>query len=350
MTDIGTSQYWNDRYMEGGNSGFGSYGRLADFKAETLNGFIAAHGISSMAELGCGDGNQLGLVRVGRYSGYDISPKAVEICADKYRHDPTKSFHVYDPLGPPLAQTEQAELAVSLDVVYHLLEDDTYEAYMRDLFRLAGRFVAVYSNNTEKTEDYSQHIRCHKFTGWVERNLTEWVLCGYVPNPYPPDPIAALETSSADFYFFSRGEAVAPKYSCLFEGLKGAGAPGSSFHATVMFTAARQSIADGDLRKAAFSMRLAAGDPGARVLALANLGALLAAQGQHREAEDALKAALARDPRHKNARTNIAILYLRLQRWEDLNPYCPELREMRVTRPDVDRQWPQLVENVRNLQ
>jgi hypothetical protein len=33
----GTQSYWEERYANGGNSGQGSAGQLADFKAEILN-------------------------------------------------------------------------------------------------------------------------------------------------------------------------------------------------------------------------------------------------------------------------------------------------------------------------
>src|SRR5579859_8234848 len=57
----GSSTYWEERYRAGGNSGAGSYGRLAEFKAEVLNGFVHSRGIRSVVEFGCGDGAQLAL-------------------------------------------------------------------------------------------------------------------------------------------------------------------------------------------------------------------------------------------------------------------------------------------------
>ena len=33
----GSEKYWEKRYIAGGNSGAGSYGKLAEFKAEVLN-------------------------------------------------------------------------------------------------------------------------------------------------------------------------------------------------------------------------------------------------------------------------------------------------------------------------
>ena len=42
-----SAQYWRDRYRAGGNSGAGSYGRLAGFKAEIVNAFVREHDIAS---------------------------------------------------------------------------------------------------------------------------------------------------------------------------------------------------------------------------------------------------------------------------------------------------------------
>ena len=62
----GTINYWEDRYRTGHDSGAGSSGRLAAFKAEFLNGLVADHNVSSVIEFGCGDGRQLALAEYPR--------------------------------------------------------------------------------------------------------------------------------------------------------------------------------------------------------------------------------------------------------------------------------------------
>ncbi|MGD9858413.1 MAG: hypothetical protein AB7U20_26025 [Planctomycetaceae bacterium] len=57
----GSSDYWVRRYRKGRNSGGGSYGRLAEFKAQVLNDLVREHRIQTVIEFGCGDGNQLAL-------------------------------------------------------------------------------------------------------------------------------------------------------------------------------------------------------------------------------------------------------------------------------------------------
>jgi SAM-dependent methyltransferase len=76
----GSKKYWDNRYCQGGHSGAGSYGQLAEFKADVLNKFVLENDIQSVIEFGCGDGNQLSLAKYPHYIGIDVSPKAIEIC------------------------------------------------------------------------------------------------------------------------------------------------------------------------------------------------------------------------------------------------------------------------------
>ena len=142
----GSGDYWEARYAAGGNSGDGSYGRLARFKAEFLNQFVREHGIQSVLELGCGDGSQLALANYPSYLGIDLSATAVQQCRQRFAADATKEFVVHDPLRTP-SLGRSAQLALSLDVVYHLVEDDVFEAYMRCLFGAATEHVVMYASN-----------------------------------------------------------------------------------------------------------------------------------------------------------------------------------------------------------
>lgn len=76
----GSLAYWENRYSAGGTSGSGSYDQLAVYKAQVINGFVDAHAVTGVLELGCGDGNQLKLARYPRYLGLDVSNSAIERC------------------------------------------------------------------------------------------------------------------------------------------------------------------------------------------------------------------------------------------------------------------------------
>lgn len=89
----GSAEYWEKRYEMGGNSGAGSYNRLAIFKADVVNSFVKNYDIDVIIEWGCGDGNQLRLAQYPQYVGIDVSPKAVEICRKLFNKDKTKRFY-----------------------------------------------------------------------------------------------------------------------------------------------------------------------------------------------------------------------------------------------------------------
>jgi hypothetical protein len=191
-------EYWNRRYETGGDSGVGSYGRLAEFKAHVLNGFVNQHQISSVIEYGSGDGAQLKLARYPSYTGVDISAKAVEMCRTTFADDTSKRFLQSDALTPGTT----ADLSLSLDVIYHLVEDSRFDAYMRQLFASARCFVIVYSSNMERDWP-AEHVRHRQFTNWVAQNKPEWCLESTIKNAYPWDPANPQRTSFADFYIFA---------------------------------------------------------------------------------------------------------------------------------------------------
>lgn len=195
----GSATYWEKRYSEGGDSGVGSYGFFAEFKADFLNTFVAEHGVQTVIEFGCGDGNQLGLARYPQYVGIDISSTAIARCKELYGSDISKSFAL-------LAEYDQsqADLALSLDVIYHLVEDSVFENYMRQLFSASRKFVIVYSSNSEDNRGYEgTHVRHREFTRWIRGNLGDWKFVTRVPNrhPYRGD----YRTGSfADFFVFQK--------------------------------------------------------------------------------------------------------------------------------------------------
>lgn len=194
-----SGDYWQQRYRRGKDSGDGSYGLLAAYKAEFLNRFVAAYGISSVIELGCGDGAQLELSRYPLYIGTDISPAAVEMCRRAFVDDFTKCFMTYD-LFPGVPKQE---LALSLDVIFHLVEDAIFDRYMRDLFGCASRFVIIYSSDRDEFTS-SPHVRHHNFSKWISQNIPRWQLLSHESNPYPEDALRPEETSFADFFVYKK--------------------------------------------------------------------------------------------------------------------------------------------------
>jgi len=194
----GSADYWEKRYRTGRDSGPGSYGPLALFKAEVLNGFVRGNGIETIIEFGCGDGAQLSLARYPNYLGIDISPAAIERCKTRFSGDSTKTFAVAGS-----ARAVQCDLALSLDVIYHLVEDSVFGAYMRELFAAARRFVIIYSSNAAIAGP-EPHIRHRNFTDWVGAHEPQWRLRERIANHHPFDARDPQNTSFADFYIFEK--------------------------------------------------------------------------------------------------------------------------------------------------
>ena len=192
-----SAQYWERNYARGRTSGPGSYHALAEAKAAFLNDFVRTRQVRSVIEFGCGDGHQLSLADYPRYSGLDVSRSAIQLCERRFAGDPTKSFFLYD--GACFADRAglfTADLAISLDVIYHLTEDAVYEAYMSHLFAAAARFVIVYATNRE-IPGTAPHVRHRLFTPWVEAHGQDWRLLNVTPGPNPvPD--------RADFFTYER--------------------------------------------------------------------------------------------------------------------------------------------------
>lgn len=194
-----SSQYWRDRYCLGGNSRSGSYGRLAKFKALVLNDFIKKNGISTIVEFGCGDGAQLSLLNCPAYIGFDVAEKAIEICKQKFDEEKSFKFFLLD--DDEFNLLEKQELALSLDVIYHLIEEEVFESYMKKLFDSASRFVIIYAYSFDKTYN-SKHEMGRDFLSWVGKNIEGWELFQKLENQYPYDKNSPDNTSQSDFYFF----------------------------------------------------------------------------------------------------------------------------------------------------
>jgi SAM-dependent methyltransferase len=193
----GTSAYWEARYASAGTSGRGSAGAEAAYKADILNGFVHAHSVQSVLEFGCGDGGQLALCAFPKYFGLDVSPTAVQLCRAAFAQDASKRFALISEYAG-----ERAELTLSLDVIYHLVEGEAFEQHMRLLFDGAERFVIVYSSHSAENKSYrGSHIRQREFLPWIESHRPNWGLIANVPTPADIRARAWRDVEPAFFIF-----------------------------------------------------------------------------------------------------------------------------------------------------
>jgi len=196
--NFSSEKYWKSRYKHGGNSGSGSRDNLAQFKAFIINDFASKYKIDNVIEFGSGDGSQLKLFDFKTYIGYDVSPKAIEISEKMFHDDSTKSFYL---LGE--YDGKKADLVISLDVIYHLTEDDIFHDHMKKIFEAAKKYVIIYSSNFEKIISKTHHVRHRKFTNWIESNITNFKQLKMIKNKYAYDGDDSA-SSFADFYIYER--------------------------------------------------------------------------------------------------------------------------------------------------
>lgn len=194
----GSENYWKQRYKSGGTSGSGSYKKLAEFKAEVLNDFVKGNRLKTIIEYGCGDGNQLRLSNYPSYIGFDVSQEAISNCKAIFADDGTKTFKLMETY-----ENETAQLTLSLDVIYHLIEEDVFLVYMKRLFESSQKFVIIYSSNTDKNRKFqAAHVKHRKFTEWIDLKL-EWTLVQHIPNRYPYNG-KDNEESLAEFFIYEK--------------------------------------------------------------------------------------------------------------------------------------------------
>lgn len=196
-------EYWSNRYENGGNSGAGSYGRLAQYKADFVNKLVTDESISNVIEFGSGDGNQCSMFEIEEYTGIDVSMRAVKLCNQRYtgKRPIRNFFHADD----PAISNKKAPLVMSLDVIFHLIEDDVFNRYMETLFNASTKRVLIYSSNEEQ-EVPVEHVRHRRYTDWIEYNRPDFIIEKEEDNPYPYQKGIEKQTSFASFKLFVKKE------------------------------------------------------------------------------------------------------------------------------------------------
>jgi hypothetical protein len=193
-----SEEHFTKHYALGGDSGGGSRGRLALFKARVLNAFVDMNNVKSVIEFGCGDGYQLSLATYPQYMGLDVAPAAVDLCCELFKEDDTKDFKLVNQYAG-----EQAELAISQDVLLHIWEDEIWEEYLYRLFGASTRYVIIYAADMDLELQGCQRFR--KFTDWIAEHIQGWSLVRHIPNEFPDTvPPTSDDCSNADFYIYKK--------------------------------------------------------------------------------------------------------------------------------------------------
>jgi hypothetical protein len=197
--DFKSAEFWEHRYISGGTSGAGSFGRLATFKADFLNAFVSANSIKSVIEFGTGNGVQTKLYDFPMYTGIDVAETAIAASRLLFAGSDKHQFL----LSSELAQAHECDLSLSIDVLYHLVEDLVFDKYVRELFFFGNRYVVIYSSDDDAPSP-AIHVRHRKISKFIAARFPEWRHAATVKNLYPFDIADQNNTTFSDFLVFVR--------------------------------------------------------------------------------------------------------------------------------------------------
>jgi hypothetical protein len=99
-------------------------------------------------------------------------------------------------------------MAMSLDVIYHLVEESVFDGYMRRLFDHASAVVEIYATDAT-LNTASEHVLHRPVSAWVAANRQGWRLAERLVNPFarPIDAPHDRSTTSAGFMIFEAAPA-----------------------------------------------------------------------------------------------------------------------------------------------
>lgn len=97
-------------------------------------------------------------------------------------------------------------MTLSLDVLYHLIEDNVYYNYLNQLFELSDAFVIIYSSDMKDDGRYPSHVRPRKFTDWVKTNIPEFDLIDHIPNKFSSEHDENSTDILAHFFVYKKKE------------------------------------------------------------------------------------------------------------------------------------------------
>jgi len=157
------SDFWENRYCSGGNSGAGSRGGEAEWKIARIVELAARHGVRSILDLGSGDGylaRRL-MERLPRdvvYQGVDIAPSAVSLAESQAL--PSMQFDVGDFTG---GFRGSADLVLCMDVLFQLSTPEKHRAAIDSICRSFGKLAVVVAWSEGIVEQYRGQFAAHTF-------------------------------------------------------------------------------------------------------------------------------------------------------------------------------------------
>lgn len=168
ITNFNSPLYWENRYSQRWNSGAGSYGEDAHSKSNYINDVIKKYNLKTINDYGHGDGNQLTYIKgFDKYYGYDVSKTIRDICINRYKGEDNYRF-----IDTP-SKFIKADLSMSLDVLYHIIEEKLYVEYLKTLFSI-GEYVLIYA--VDDNVSGAPHYKAREFTPYIKKTFPNFKL------------------------------------------------------------------------------------------------------------------------------------------------------------------------------
>jgi SAM-dependent methyltransferase len=134
--------YWSKRYLSGRSSGAGSYGEEAEFKRDFILSRLSGESISSVLDLGCGDGNLLFPIlkklAPNTYLGVDCAKPVV----DQHRQKPPADFCEF--VCNDISKIDRpSDVTVMMDVLFHARSNEQHAKALESFYANTIKFGFV---------------------------------------------------------------------------------------------------------------------------------------------------------------------------------------------------------------
>jgi len=150
--------YERGTWSNGGQelSGGGSYGEVAEKYIEYVAGFIEAHEIKTILDVGCGDFNIGARIaaHAERYYAVDVSGKIIALNRSRYAALSNVEFHQADACLDALVKTD---LLTVRQVLQHLTNNQI-EMILRNIERTAPRYVLIAEHLGDQTGSFRPNL------------------------------------------------------------------------------------------------------------------------------------------------------------------------------------------------